>query len=82
MHVRAGVLDYTAVEGTVGMPPQVLRNLFGDGAAAAPPEGSRVTVSYRRLPKGGPQPRPSSERPSDASDLQLQMLFQSDDTSI
>ena len=48
----AGVLEFSAVEGTVAVPPLVARNLFGDGASA-PPQGASVTVTYRKLPKGG-----------------------------
>ena len=47
----AGVLEFSAVEGTVAIPPLVARNLFGDGASA-PPQGAAVTVTYRKLPKG------------------------------
>lgn len=47
----AGVLAFTAAEGTVGMPPQVARNVFGDGTSV-PPEGATVDVLYKRLPKG------------------------------
>jgi hypothetical protein len=49
--VATGVLDFTSVEGTVGIPSTVSRNLFGRGAQAAA-EGSYVTITYRRLPKG------------------------------
>ncbi|EIE20461.1 hypothetical protein COCSUDRAFT_43901 [Coccomyxa subellipsoidea C-169] len=45
------VLAFTAAEGTIGMPPQVARNAFGDGASVSP-EGATVDVLYRRLPKG------------------------------
>ena len=48
MHA-AGVLDYTAVEGTVGVPPLVSRNLFD---AELPPAGAAVAVTYCKLPKG------------------------------
>ena len=47
----SGVLDFNATEGTVAMPPLIVRNLFGDGMSS-PPEGATVTVTYRRLPKG------------------------------
>ena len=46
----AGVLDFTAVEGTVAMPPLVARNLFGSEAGV--PHGQSVKVTYRRLQKG------------------------------
>lgn len=47
---HAGVLDFTAVEGTVAMPPLVARNLFGSEAGV--PHGQSVKVTYRRLQKG------------------------------
>ena len=49
----AGVLAFTAAEGTIGMPPQVARNVFGVGALA-PLDNATVDVLYRKLPKGAP----------------------------
>lgn len=46
----AGVLDFTAVEGTIAVPPVVARNLFGHGGDT--PQETSVSVTYRRLPKG------------------------------
>ena len=48
----AGVLDFTAVEGTIGMPPLVARNLLGEHDGAS--DQTSVTVTYRRLQKGAP----------------------------
>lgn len=48
---HAGVLDFSAVEGTVGLPSHTARNVFGDSAI---PSGQRVTVTYRKLSKGTP----------------------------
>ena len=53
LHYFAGVLAFTAAEGTIGMPPQVARNVFGVGAVA-PPDNATVDVLYRKLPKGAP----------------------------
>lgn len=47
------MLAFTAAEGTIGMPPQVARNVFGNGASA-PLDSATVDVLYRRLPKGAP----------------------------
>ena len=48
--LHAGVLEFTAVEGTIAVPPLVARNLFG--AEAGVPQGHSVTVTYRKLQKG------------------------------
>ncbi|CAL5229441.1 g12764 [Coccomyxa viridis] len=47
---HAGVLDFTAVEGTIAVPPLVARNLFGPEAGAS--QDRTVAVTYRRLQKG------------------------------
>ncbi len=49
-HTRAGVLDFTAVEGTIAVPLLVARNLFGPEAGAS--QERTVAVTYRRLQKG------------------------------
>jgi Ubiquitin fusion degradation protein UFD1 len=46
---HAGVLDFTGVEGTVGLPSHTSRNVFGTTAI---PPGQRITVTYRKLAKG------------------------------
>ena len=46
---HAGLLDFTAGEGTVGVPPQVAASLWPSGTV---PLGEQVTVTYRRLEKG------------------------------
>lgn len=48
--LHAGVLEFTAVEGTIAVPPLVARNLFG--AEAGVPQGHSVTVTYQKLQKG------------------------------
>lgn len=44
-----GILDFTAAEGMIGMPPAVARNLWGEASAAA---GQDVSVTYKKLQKG------------------------------
>eukprot|EP00955_Chlamydomonas_euryale_P109908 365965-Chlamydomonas_euryale.AAC.20 len=46
---HAGLLEFSAAEGTVQLPARVADNLWGGarGAAAGP-----VTVTYKRLEKG------------------------------
>lgn len=46
---HAGVLDFTAVEGTVGLPTAMAQSLWG---SAATPSGQDVTVTYRKLDRG------------------------------
>ena len=46
---HAGLLDFTAGEGTVGVPPQVAASLWPSGSV---PVGEQVTITYRRLEKG------------------------------
>ena len=48
-HTHAGVLDFTAVEGTVGIPPAMARNLWGPGTVAS---GQDVAVTYKKLQRG------------------------------
>ena len=48
---HAGVLDFTAVEGTVGVPPAVAHNLWGPGAIAS---GQDVAITYKKLQRGEP----------------------------
>lgn len=45
---HSGVLEFTAEEGTVGLPPHVWSNLFGSEL----PMAALVEVQYVRLPKG------------------------------
>ncbi|PSS14416.1 Ubiquitin fusion degradation protein [Actinidia chinensis var. chinensis] len=45
---HAGVLEFTAEEGSVGLPPHVWSNLFRSGA----PDTSLIEVRYVWLPKG------------------------------
>lgn len=45
---HSGVLEFTADEDSVGLPPHVWNNLFADDVASAP----LVEVRYVRLPKG------------------------------
>ncbi len=46
---HAGLLDFTAVEGTVALTAHTARNLFGSLEITS---GQRVTVTYRKLAKG------------------------------
>eukprot|EP01023_Acetabularia_acetabulum_P025424 TRINITY_DN2433_c0_g1_i3.p1 TRINITY_DN2433_c0_g1~~TRINITY_DN2433_c0_g1_i3.p1 ORF type:complete len:356 (+),score=59.84 TRINITY_DN2433_c0_g1_i3:149-1069(+) len=46
---HAGVLDFTAPEGTVLLPNKVLKCLWGSQAEAS---GQQIQVSYKYLPKG------------------------------
>lgn len=46
---HTGVLSFTAPEGGVGLPRQVVASLWPKGEI---PSGERVTVTYRRLEKG------------------------------
>lgn len=48
---HAGLLEYTAPEGTVALPTKVLRCLWGPDAVPEECFG-RISVKYRRLPKG------------------------------
>lgn len=48
-HTHAGLLDFTAPEGTVGIPPQVAASIWGTEEF---PAEETLTVTYRRLEKG------------------------------
>ena len=48
-HTHAGVLDFTAPEGTLRIPPAVAHNLWGPRTLAA---GQDVSVTYKRLQRG------------------------------
>ncbi|XP_010548888.1 PREDICTED: uncharacterized protein LOC104820219 [Tarenaya hassleriana] len=47
---HCGVLEFTAEDGTVGLPPHVWSNLF---STHAPADSPLVQIRYVRLPKGG-----------------------------
>ena len=46
---HAGLLSFTAPEGTVGIPKAVAENLWGVGAV---PSGQDVKITYRKLLRG------------------------------
>ena len=46
---HAGVLDFTAPEGHIMVPPQVAASLWPEGAI---PSGATLTATYKRLEKG------------------------------
>ena len=46
---HAGLLSFSAVKGTIGIPPAVAEALWGPGAV---PSGQDVKVTYRKLARG------------------------------
>ena len=51
--IHAGVLDFSAAQGTVGIPEHIIRNLWGLTTGDGQCHG-HVIVSYKKLPKGAP----------------------------
>lgn len=49
--LHAGVLDFSAVPGTIGVPEHLIRNLWGLTTGDGQCHG-HVIVTYKRLPKG------------------------------
>ncbi len=49
--LHAGVLDFSAAQGTVGVPEHLIRNLWGLTTGDGQCHG-HVIVTYRKLPKG------------------------------
>ena len=46
---HAGLLSFSAAEGTIGIPPAVAENIWGPGSV---PSGQDVKVTYRKLARG------------------------------
>ena len=49
--LHAGVLDFTAAQGTVGVPEHLIRNLWGLTTGDGQCHG-HIIVTYQKLPKG------------------------------
>ena len=49
--LHAGVLDFSAAQGTVGVPEHLIRNLWGLTTGDGQCHG-HVVVTYKKLPKG------------------------------
>ena len=49
--LHAGVLDFSAAQGTIGVPEHLIRNLWGLTTGDGQCHG-HVIVTYRKLPKG------------------------------